>query len=129
MVSDHATLEAARRNRQESTGVRPPTGLGDLTAEWMTAALAPTAQGAIATEVSVRRIGNGMVADSARVEVVWDRTTPAPSSFAAKVPAAGAESRAAAAATRTYLLEAAFYNDLADTLGVHRPTCYLSLHD
>lgn len=128
-VTDPATLDAARRNRLGASAVRPPTGLGDLTAEWLTEALAPIAEGATAVEVRTKRIGNGMVADSARVEVVWDRPTPAPDRFVAKVPAAAEESRISAAATRTYLLEAAFYNDLADTLAVHRPACYVSRHD
>jgi Phosphotransferase enzyme family len=70
-----------------------------------------------------------MVADSIRLSVTWDRPTDAPTTYVAKVPAAEETSRAAAAATRTYLIEAAFYNDLADSLSVNRPHCYLSLHD
>ena len=70
-----------------------------------------------------------MVADSVRLSVTWDRPTDAPSTYVAKVPAAEETSRAGAAATRTYLVEASFYRDLADTLEVNRPPCYLALHD
>lgn len=106
-----------------------PTGAADLTAAWLTAALAGVSDGATVTDVQQRRIGNGMVADSIRLTITWDRPTDAPSTYVAKVPAAEETSRAGAAATRTYLIEAAFYNDLADTLAVHRPACHLALHD
>ena len=50
-----------------------------------------------------------------------DRDTAAPSSIVAKVPAAEEINRITAAATRTYLLDATFYRELADTLAVCRP--------
>jgi len=111
------------------TNVRAPSGAEDLDAAWLTAALAAVSGGARVVDVAQRKIGNGMVADSVRLTVTWDRPTDAPTSYVAKVPAAEETSRLAAAATRTYLIESAFYRDLAGTLAVHRPTCYLSLHD
>jgi hypothetical protein len=106
-----------------------PSGADDLQPAWLTAALADVAGGAVVTDVARTRIGNGMVADSIRLQVTWDRRTDAPTAFVAKVPAAAETSRMAAAATRTYLLEAAFYNELADTLSVHRPTCHFARHE
>ncbi|MGH9132492.1 MAG: phosphotransferase, partial [Ilumatobacteraceae bacterium] len=80
-------------------------------------------------DVEQERIGNGMVADSLRLSLAWDRATSAPTSLVAKVPAQEETSRQAAAATRTYLLEAAFYRELAGTLAVCRPTCYHARYD
>ena len=107
----------------------PPTGAGDLTPEWLTAALAGVAGDAVVTDVAARKIGTGQVADSVRLTLTWDRLTGAPAAVVAKVPAAAEDSRAAAAATRTYLREAAFYQQLADTVGVHRPHCWYAAHD
>ncbi len=107
----------------------PPTGAVDLTPEWLTAALADVADGAVVGDVEARKIGTGQVADSVRLTLTWDRPTSAPTAVVAKVPAAAEDSRAAAAATRTYLREAAFYQELADTVGVHRPHCWYAAHD
>ncbi|MEO5723066.1 MAG: phosphotransferase, partial [Ilumatobacteraceae bacterium] len=109
--------------------LKVPSGVADLTASWITAAMGAAAAGAVVTDVVLRPIGNGMVADSVRLQLTWDRPTEAPPSLVAKVPAADEVSRGSAAATRTYLLEAAFYNDLADTLAVNRPRCYKAMHD
>ncbi|MGH9093549.1 MAG: phosphotransferase [Acidimicrobiales bacterium] len=111
-------------------GVLPvPHGMEDLRPQWLTAALADVAGGAAVIEVTCERVGNGMVADSVRLGLRWDGPTAAPVSVIAKVPAAAADSRSAAAATRTYELEAAFYQHLAGTVDVHRPVCFLSLFD
>src|SRR5579875_1471021 len=103
-----------------------PGSAGDLTAEWLTAALAEVSGGARATAVTAERIGLGNVADSLRLVPVWDRPTPAPSSLVAKVPSADPVSRAAGFSTRTYELEVAFYTQLAPTVWVNRPNCYLA---
>lgn len=101
-----------------------PRGASDVDATWLSAALAPVSDGARVVAVEQQRIGNGMVADSMRLTLTWDRETGAPSSLVAKVPAAEEINRVTAAATRTYLLEASFYRELADTLSVCRPFCY-----
>jgi Phosphotransferase enzyme family len=106
-----------------------PASADDVDAAWLTAALAPHAGGAQVLAVERRPIGNGMVADSIRLTITWDRPTDAPGSLVAKVPSASPTSRAAAAATRTYLIEAGFYRELADTVRVNRPTCYYVAHE
>lgn len=111
------------------TAVAPPAGADDVTPEWLTAALAEVSGGAVVTDLSARPIGTGQVADSLRLALTWDRPTDAPSALVAKVPATGEVSRAAAAATRTYEREAAFYTQLAETVGVHRPSCWYAAHD
>jgi hypothetical protein len=106
--------------------VTVPRGIQDLTAEWLTMALAEITGGAVATDLVAVRVGNGNVADSVRLVPTWDRPTPGLASLVAKVPSSSDDSRAAGFSTRTYEVEAAFYNELADTLRVNRPRCYLA---
>jgi Phosphotransferase enzyme family len=106
--------------------VTVPRGPEDLTADWVTAALRDVSEGARATDLTAVRIGKGNVADSVRLVPVWDRPTSAPASVVAKVPSSAVVSRAAGFSTRTYEIEAAFYNDLAGSLRVNRPYCYLA---
>lgn len=103
-----------------------PVGASDLSAEWLTQALAEVSDGARVTQVSATRIGLGNVADSLRLIPVWDRPTPGPASLVAKVPSSDPVSRSAGFTTRTYELEVAFYNQLAHTVWVNRPHCYLA---
>jgi hypothetical protein len=110
-------------------GVFVPSGAADLDAEWLTEALGQVADGARVTAVDARRIGTGQVAESLRLSLRWDRPGPAPATVVAKVPSGEEASRAAAAATRTYEIEAAFYAELAGTVAVHRPACWCSRYD
>lgn len=100
-----------------------PKGIDDLTAEWLTAALADASDGATVAEVIAIRVGHGDVADAVRLIPLWDRPETRLASVVAKVPASGP---GGVVATRTYELEAAFYTELAPTLWVNRPTCYLA---
>jgi hypothetical protein len=106
-----------------------PKGIDDLTADRLTAALADASDGARAVDLVALREGNGNVADSVRLIPAWDRPTPNLASVVAKVPSSEPASRAAGFATRTYELEAAFYNELAPTLWVNRPASYLARYD
>ncbi|MQA96638.1 MAG: phosphotransferase [Streptosporangiales bacterium] len=109
--------------------MRAPLGIADLKPDWLTDVLAAASGGAEVVGVEAVQVGNGMVADSVRLRLTWDRPNPGPDVLIAKVPAAAEESRATAAAQRTYELEAAFYRDLAATVGVHTPRCYASAFD
>lgn len=106
-----------------------PLGAADLTAGWISAALAEVSGGARVARVDPARIGLGNVADSYRLILEWDRPTTAPGSVIAKVPAADETSRAAGFATRTYELEVCFYSDLASSVWVNAPLCYLARFD
>jgi hypothetical protein len=106
-----------------------PAGAADLTPEWLDHALAGVRGDAVVVEVAGKPIGTGQVAESIRLSLTWDRPTDAPATLVAKVPSPSETSRAAAAATGTYLVEAGFYRDLAHTLDVHRPPCYAAVHD
>ena len=111
------------------TSLHAPLGIDEVDTSWLTQALAGTSDGATAIAVTKTAVGNGNISASVKLGVTWDRRCPAPSTFVIKVPTDADESRAAAAATRTYEVEAGFYADVADTVGVHRPRCYASVHD
>jgi hypothetical protein len=103
-----------------------PRGIGDLTGEWLAAALADCADGAQVTDLVAVPIASGRVSDSVRLIPTWDRPTAAPASVVAKVPSSDEVSRLTGFATGTFELEAAFYRDLAATVGVSRPTCHFT---
>lgn len=106
-----------------------PRGIGDLTAEWLTAALADSADGARVTDLVAIPIASGTVATSVRLVPRWDRPTPAPASVVAKVPSSDEVNRLNGFATRTFEVEAAFYNELAATVWVSRPACYFAYYN
>jgi len=106
-----------------------PRGIQDLTPEWLTDALAGVADGAQAVNLVTIRIGNGSIADSVRLIPSWDRPTPAPPSVVAKVPCSDEAGRLTGFATRTYELESSFYRELASTVWVSRPICYVAQYD
>jgi hypothetical protein len=106
-----------------------PRGINDLTVDWLDGALSAVSDGARVVDMVAWRIGNGDISDSVRLVPVWDRPTAGPSSVVAKVPSTEESSRTAGFATRTYELEAAFYNELAGSLWVNRPHCYLAQYD
>ncbi|HEX9031113.1 MAG TPA: phosphotransferase [Streptosporangiaceae bacterium] len=115
-------------------GSTPPVGpvvagTHELTAEWLTGALAGRLGGATVTAVDVQPVGTGQVSDSVRLTVTYDRPVDLPATFVAKVPAASEASRMAARTVRTYEIEAAFYAQLAGGLTAHLPACYHAAYD
>ncbi|HUP87441.1 MAG TPA: phosphotransferase [Acidimicrobiales bacterium] len=94
-----------------------PTGMDDLTPEWLTCALERTV-----TALDKQQIGTGQIADSVRLAITFD--DGATTSLVAKVTSADESSRRAALMTRTYEKEVGFYADLAATLPVRTPRCY-----
>ena len=112
-----------------SSGVPIPTGAADLTADWLTAALADISGGAKVLSVIGKPIGTGQIADSIRLAIEWDRPTDAPSSLVTKVTSANEDSRNAGIGTRTYEVEVGFYRDLAPSLDVHKPGSYWQGYD
>lgn len=106
-----------------------PDSVDALTDAWLTDALVGVSGGATVTGHSRAPVGTGQVADTYRFSLVWDRENPAPSTLIVKVTAGDDTSRGAAKATRTYEIEASFYNDLAAHLPVRAPRCYHAAHD
>lgn len=111
-----------------STTAHIPTGLQDLTAEWLAEVLGPVIPGKVSA-LEVTPIGTGQIADSARLGITWDPPAAGPASLVAKVTAASEASRQAGLMTRTYEVEVGFYSTLAATLPVRTPHCYWSGFD
>jgi len=96
-------------------------------AAWLTAAL--RASGAIGdasvTAVTKTPVGNGLVGDSFRFGLTYDRAEPgAPESVVGKFPAADPSSRASGASFRLYLREVSFYRQIASTVGIITPKAH-----
>ncbi len=98
----------------------------ELTATWLTAVL--SAHGvlgdAAVSTASLEPLGTGQMCDSWRVTLTYDRTTNAPATLVAKLPAADPTSRATALALRSYENEVRFYQQLAPGLPLHTPALY-----
>lgn len=102
-----------------------PAGVADLTPAWLSSVL-----GAPVADVGVTPIGTGQIADSVRLSITWAGTAHGePATLVAKVTTASPASKAAAMATRTYEVEAGFYNELAPSLAVRTPHCWWAGHD
>jgi Ecdysteroid kinase-like family len=77
--------------------------------------------------VSPTRIGNGMVADSFRFSVVYDREEEAaPRTLVGKFPSANEDSRIAARVYNLYLNEILFYQRIVHTVDIACPTAYVA---
>ena len=105
------------------------SGGGDLTAGFLTRALAGQLGGAAVTSVQISPVGTGQVSDSFRLHLTYDRDTGLPATFVAKVPAADPASRNAARSFRTYEIEASFYDQIAGELPVALARCYYAAYD
>jgi len=101
----------------------------ELTADFLTGALASHLGGWAVTAVEAVPVGTGQVSDSYRLLLSYDGPAALPPTIIAKVPAADAASRNAARAFRTYEIEASFYSQLAPGLPVALPECYYSAYD
>lgn len=108
-------------------GIPPITGAGDLTADWLTLALAGATGNAVVASVNSSPIGTGQVATTVRLEITY-ASGEGPSSLVAKLPSQSEASRTAAAMVRTYEIEAAFFNELAASLEGRIPRCLHAHH-
>ena len=95
-----------------------PTGIADLSADWLSCAL-----GRPVADVGMTPIGTGQVADSVRLTIEYVDGPPEPATLVAKVPSGDEASRRAARLTRTYEKEAGFFTDLAAGVPVRTPHC------
>ena len=101
-----------------------PSGVGDLTPEFLSEAL-----GRRVVDVSLTPVGTGQVADSVRMDLTWDPTDTGPAMLVAKVTSSSEVSRTIAGITRTYEIEVGFYTDIAPRIGVNAPACHYAAHD
>jgi hypothetical protein len=118
-------------------------GASDLTAGFLTQALAGRLFGAAVAAVEPVPVGTGQVSDTFRLHLTYDRgsgdgrndgqpgedAAALPATMIAKVPAADPASRGAARAFRTYEIEASFYRELAPGLPVALPECFYAAYD
>lgn len=76
--------------------------------------------------VAATPIGTGQVGCNVRYRLSYDRPGNGPASVVGKFASRSEASRAAGVQTLTYETEVAFYRDLAATVEVSRPHCYLA---
>ena len=99
-----------------------------VTAGWLEDALASS--GAITdqkvTSVESAPIGTGQVGCNIRYRITYDRPGVGPATLVAKFASRSEASRAAGVQTLTYETEVAFYRDLAESVEVSRPHCWLA---
>jgi Ecdysteroid kinase-like family len=105
-------------------------GGAELTAEFLSRALAVHLDGVSVDAADAERVGTGQVSDTYRLRLTYSGGGHGlPATLIAKVPAADAVSRGAARAFRTYEIEANFYAQLAPELPVSLPTCFYAAYD
>jgi Phosphotransferase enzyme family len=109
--------------------LKPVSGGADLTAGFLTKALAGYVNGGVVTAVVAEPVGTGQVSDSFRLRLSYGGSTRLPPTMVAKVPAAAEASRGAARAFRTYEIEASFYGQVAAGLPVCIPRCFFAAYD
>lgn len=100
-----------------------------IDAAWMTQALreAGVLQSARVTEVARTPVGNGLVADSFRFALSYDRPEPgAPESVVGKFPATDPASRKSGTDHLLYVREVSFYRELAATVAIHTPRVHVA---
>jgi Phosphotransferase enzyme family len=78
------------------------------------------------SEVNSSPIGTGQMAESVRLTLRYDGPSDGPPSLVAKSSSKDPGSRAVGRALRAYEVEVGFYRELAPTLGVDCPACYLA---
>ncbi len=104
----------------------PIVAADGVDADWMTAALreAGVLGSARVTQLARVPVGNGLVADSYRFALAYDRAEPdAPASVVGKFPAHDPASRRSGSDHLLYLREVSFYRELAASLAIHTPRC------
>jgi Ecdysteroid kinase-like family len=110
--------------------VRPAVcEIGEVTAEFLTSALAGRLGNTEVTAVDATPVGTGQVSDTYRLRLTYDGPAALRPTMIAKIPAADPASRAAARAFRTYEIEASFYDQVAAGLPVALARCYYAGYD
>ena len=99
-----------------------------IDAAWLTDVLrrAGVIRSARVTDLSWAVVGAGMLGDSVRFSLTYDRDEGAPASLVGKFPAADVSARSACIELGLYLNEVRFYQDIAPTIAVNRPDCYFA---
>jgi hypothetical protein len=99
---------------------------------WMTDALedAGVANGAVVTAVTFDRfVGTGQMSRNARLSLTWDRPAGRPASVVGKFPSDDATARLSSFNTGIYQTEVAFYDEIAATVAIRTPKCWVARFD
>jgi hypothetical protein len=97
--------------------------------DWMTEVLrrAGALRGAKVTGIARSPVGNGLLGDSYRFTLSYDREElEAPVSVIGKFPAIDPASRASGSAHLLYVREVSFFRELAQTLAIHTPRPFVA---
>lgn len=97
--------------------------------QWLTEVLrcAGVLDDAVVTKVERQRIGTGQIGQNVAFSLTYDRPAPdAPTSVVGKFPAPEPEGRAASKTFRLYEHEVRFYQEIASTVDIRIPACYLA---
>jgi hypothetical protein len=103
-----------------------------LDGPWMTEALegAGVARGATVTDVRFDRfVGTGQMSRNARLSLTWDEPDGRPATVIGKFPSDDATARAASFESGIYFHEFSFYSELAPTVDVRTPKCWVARFD
>jgi hypothetical protein len=99
-----------------------------VTPEWLTHVLqhgGAIGEGTRVSDFASASIGSGQVGDNVRYTLTYDGE-PGPPSVVCKFSSRDPQSASTGVQTLTYETEVAFYRDLAHTVGISRPHCYLA---
>jgi hypothetical protein len=82
---------------------------------------------AVVTRVERQRIGTGLVGQNVAFSLTYDRPAPdAPASVVGKFPSPEQQSRATAKVLRLFEREVGYYQEIAETVDIRIPVCYLA---
>lgn len=104
---------------------------GAVDAAWLTKRLrgAGVLREASVVDVTATPVGVGMLGDSIRFEMRYDRDEGAPGSFVGKFASADPTSRQTGAGFGLYEREVGFYRHIADSVAIRSPGCITAEHD
>jgi hypothetical protein len=102
-----------------------------VTPAWMTAVLrrAGLLRSARITDFTWAAVGAGMLGDSIRFQLRYDRDEGAPASVVGKFASSDPVSRATGVDFSLYLTEVRFYQEIAATVAVRAPACHFAAID
>src|SRR3972149_11119526 len=115
-----------------ASGTAKPRRVSDpakADARWFTEVLQHTGVlgHAVVTQVGRQRIGTGQIGQNVAFSLTYDRPAPGtPTSVVGKFPSPEQQSRATAKALRLFEHEVRFYQEIAGTVDLRVPACYLA---
>jgi hypothetical protein len=123
-MSDSAPATPSVESIEAAQPVEPIDGAADLTPNWLQSALRAAGYPVTITKLDVEPVGTGQLSISLRARITAEeQVSGVPQSVVVKLPAADQGLRAFL--RKAYLAEIGFYRELAATVEVDAPACYL----